>query len=281
MFAIVLILNGIILFYACKKEKTAEPTEFDTNTSTDNALAEGTFNDVNNICFQAIANGSISTYRLGAPENTLLSHCATVTVVPDTAGTGGTITVDFGSQNCQCHDGRYRRGVINIIYTGHYRDSGTVISTTFNNYYVGKDAGHMFKVTGSKSVTNNGTNSSGNINFTIAVNGHLTNANNVSMNWASTRNREWISGENTPLIWTDDEYLISGSASGTNFEQNTFTVNITNPLKIALNCWWIKSGTFDLTPAGKPTRTLDYGNGTCDANATVTVNGSTIPITLY
>ncbi len=281
MFLIVILLNGIIIFYACKKDKETEPVEFDTHTSEDNALAEGTFNDVNNMCFQAMENGQLTTYRLSEKQNSILSVCATVTAVPDSSGNGGTITIDFGTSNCQCVDGRYRRGVINVTYTGAYRDSGTVISTTFNNYYVGKDTGHMFNVSGSKSVTNNGHNAAGHLNYTIAVNGQLTNANNEVMNWTSTRNREWIAGEGTHANWTDDEYLITGNASGNNFEQNSFTVTITQPLKIALNCRWIKSGTFDLTPSGKPTRTFDYGNGDCDYNASLTVNGRTIPIILY
>ena len=143
MFLIVLILNGIILFYACKKEKTAEQLvseqlEYDSQTSQDNSLAEGTFNDVNNIANQAIENHSLSTYKLANPQSSLLSACATVTVNPDSTG-GGTIVVDFGTVNCYCMDYRYRRGIINITYTGAYRDSGSHITSTFDNYFVAQN----------------------------------------------------------------------------------------------------------------------------------------------
>ncbi len=278
MLVIILILNGIILFYACKKEIATEPLEYDTQTSSDNSLAEGIFNDINNIANQAIENGALSSYKRDDSQISILSLCADVTVNPDANG-GGTIVVDFGHDKCYCLDGRFRKGVINISYTGAYRDSGTQIVTTFADYFVGRDSSKMFKVTGSKTVTNNGHNSSGNLNFTIVVDGHLTNGNGNTMNWVSTRNREWISGANTPLNWTDDEYVITGNASGTNFMGNSFSAVITHGLHVS-SCSNITEGVFELTPSGKPTRTLDYGNGTCDALATVAVNGHTFNIIL-
>jgi hypothetical protein len=280
---LVLLINALIIFYGCKKSK--EETEFDTQTSQDNALAESTFNDVNNISIQALEQNILSTYKIANPANTTLNSCTHITKTPDSTGTGGTIVIDFGPVNCRCQgiictDTRYRRGKINITYTGPYRSPGTVIQTSFDNYFVGYDTTKMFQVTGTKTVTNLGYNAANHLNFNIQVDGHLINSTGGTMHWNSQRNREWIAGENTLLNWTDDEYIITGSASGTNFEGNTFTVIITSGLHVALNCPYVKQGVFELTPGGKPTRTLDYGDGTCDAKATVTVNGTTFPITL-
>lgn len=270
-----------IISFSCKKETEQQALEFDTQTSQDNALAEGIYTDVNNIANQAIKNGSagLTTYRFQETSSSYLSTCATVTITPDSTGTGGVASVDFGSSNCLCLDNHYRRGVIDFTYTGAYSDSGTVITTSFDNYYVGKDTSLMFKVTGSKVVTNNGQNASGHTHFTINVNGHLTDAAGRNMDWTSVRDREWISGEST-LNWQDDEYLITGNAQGTNFEGNSYTMNITQALDIDFSCNWIKEGVFDLTPTGKPTRTFNYGNGTCDNQASITVNGTTFPVTL-
>jgi hypothetical protein len=274
---LILILNGIIFFNACKKE-SEEPLEYDTQTSQDNSLAEGTFNDVASIANQAIENGTLSTFRVPADQNSLLSNCAVVTVNADSSG-GGTIVVDFGQTNCLCFDSRFRRGKINIIYSGSYRDSGSVISTSFDNYFVGKDSAKMFQVTGSKMVINNGRNSSGNMNFTIQVDGHLMNRDGLTMDWTSQRNREWISGESTPLYWMDDEYVITGSANGFNFTGIAFSATITKGLHIEY-CPYITEGAFELTPDGKPTRTLNYGNGSCDASAVLSISGTDFPIVL-
>ena len=281
---VVLLINGIFVFVACKKEKQ-EVIEFDTSTSSDNALAESVFNDANNISSQAVENGSLSTYKSENPQNSFLSSCAQVTLTPDSSGTGGVITVDFGTVNCRCQgllcsDNRYRRGLINITYTGPYRSPGTVITTTFDNYYVGFDTINMFQITGTKTVTNLGMNASNHLNYSISVNGQLRNTAGVTMTWSSNRNREWIAGENTTNDWRDDEYVITGTANGTNFSGFSFSASITSGLHIALNCAYVQQGVFELTPSGKSTRIFDYGNGTCDANATVTVNGSSFPIVL-
>jgi hypothetical protein len=281
---IVLFVNGFILFYGCKKDK--EEVDYDTNTSQDNSLAESTFNDVNNMVFQATENSMLSTYKLSKPgQNFSMNSCATVTIHPDTVNHKDTAIIDFSSVNCQCGglictDARFRRGKIIVVFTGAYKTPGTVITITFDNYYVGKTAQRMFKVTGQKTVTNLGNNNAGHLHYSIVVNGQLTSPENQTMSWSSNRDREWISGESTTSNWQDDEYVITGSANGTNFEGNSFNVNITSGIHIKMSCPYITQGIFELTPSGKATRTLDYGDGTCDENAKVTINGKEFPIIL-
>jgi hypothetical protein len=265
-----------ILLNSCKKEKDEDPLDTDTTTAGDNALAEGYFNDANSISDQAAA-GNLTSFISGNPneseERDMMSSCALIT--HDTTSSPRTITINFGPSNCLCNDGRYRRGVINVSYTGHYRDSLSTHTITFTNYYVNDN-----QVTGSKTVTNNGRNNAGNLTFTISVNGSVIKANNGgTVTWVSNRTREWIAGDNT-LIWADDVYLISGTASGTNSAGSSYTANITAALKIKLSCKWIVSGQMDLTPAGKAVRTINWGNGDCDDDATVAINGNTYNINL-
>ncbi len=278
-----LLLSAFAVLYSCKKD--SEEKEFDTQSSQDNSLAEATFNDVNEISNQAIDNGSagLTTYRLQNEQSSLLSNCATVTLTPDSSGQGGNIVVDFGPYACKCMDDRFRKGIINVNFTDNYRDSGAVISTTFQNYFVGKDSSYMYKVLGTKTVTNNGHNNAGHLWFSIDVNGQIMNGNGAMMSWSSQRQREWVAGESTIgwSGWGDDVYSITGSANGTTFEGKTYSASITNALIVALDCDWIKGGTFELTPSGLATRIFDYGNGSsCDNDATVTVNGATFNIKL-
>jgi hypothetical protein len=266
---------GIVLG-ACKK-KEDEPQDNDTSAATDNALAEGSFSDANSISDQAAA-GNLTSFLYGnsneSGERDLMTGCATIT--RDTVSSPRTITVDFGTANCLCNDGRNRRGIIHISYTGHYKDSLSMHTITFTDYFVNDN-----KVEGTHTVTNNGHNNSGHLTFSISVNGTITKANGGgTVTWTSTRTREWIEGESTAL-WSDDVYLITGSASGTNAAGNSYTATIISALKIKLNCHNIVSGKMDLTPSGKPTRTIDWGNGDCDNQATVTINGHVYNITLH
>jgi hypothetical protein len=269
----------VAMFAGCKKDKTetVADEDKDVQTSQDGSLAEGTFNDVNNIASQAVESGTLTTYRLRKDAASLLSSCATLDI-HDTAGHGA-IYVNFGSTPCLCVDGRYRKGIINIAYTGHYRDSGSVITITFDNYYVGKTQTDLYKVMGTKSVVNNGHNASGNLVYNINVNGSLMNTSGQTMTWNSPRQREWTAGEGT-TTWLDDQYMISGSASGTGFNGTSFNLMITQPLHIDFSCHWIKEGKFDFTPGTRATRHFNYGNGACDNIATVTINSVTYTINL-
>ena len=89
-----------------------------------------------------------------------------------------------------------------------------------------------------------------------------------------------IAGFSTKGDASDDIFSISGSSSGKNREGRTFTTTITNPLIKKTNCKWLSSGTLELTPNGFAARTVDFGSGTCDDDATFTVNGQTISFKL-
>lgn len=254
---------------SCKKDK--EEPDTDTSSALDNSFAEKTYNDVYEIADEA-GDGSVSTYRTG-DNYQILSNCAVVTI--DLTSNPHRITIDFGSTNCYCKDFKYRRGKILVDFTGAYRDSASVHTISFDNYYV-----NDYKVMGTKRVTNNGHNAAGNLSFAVSVNGSIINTSGNTMTWNSTRTREWIEGESTILNWTDDAYSITGSAYGTSFNGTQFTANITNPLIVALNCRWIKQGKFEFTPSGKATRYFDYGPLGCDEDASVTINGVTYYIKL-
>lgn len=263
------------LFVSCRKEKDDDDKE--TNSARDNALAEGTFNDVANISDQAATGTLVSYYAPNASDDkSPLSSCATIT--HDTVSVPHLLTIDFGTSNCLCNDGRYRRGIIMVSYSGHYRDSASTHTITFNNYYVENN-----KVSGTKTVVNNGHNPAGHLTYSVSVNGQIDKAAGGTLTWTSSRTREWIVGENTP-VWGDDVYLISGSASGVNSPASgtstSFTVNITSPLRKEIGCRHFVSGKFELTPSGKATRYVDFGTGACDNTALVTINGHNYNVTL-
>lgn len=264
---IAIALSGVILMTSCNRKKNNNK-DTDTELAGDNALSEATFNDVMNIADDASdknTGDNLSNYKTS-------SGCATVT--HDTVSVPHTITVDFGPTNCLCNDGRYRRGMILISYTGHYRDSGSVHTIGFSNYYVNDK-----HVMGTKSVTNMGHNAAGQSYFNIAVNGIIVKVSGDSIIWNSNRTRTWTQGEST-MAKMDDVYEITGSASGTK-NGNSYTMTIIQPLVRALACDWISSGKMELQPSGALLRTIDFGAGTCDDQATVTIGGTVYTITLH
>lgn len=256
------------LFTACKRNKN-NSDDSDNTFAKDNATSELIYNEVLNIADDASTTpngGNLSNYKMR-------SACATVT--HDTLSTPKTITIDFGSTNCLCGDGKYRKGKILVSYTGAYKDSGHVHTITFDQYYVNNN-----HVLGSKTVTNMGHNASNQMYFTVAVNGLIIKANtNDSIIWNANRVRTFLAGESTQTK-TDDVYSITGSGSGQRANGTQYTMTITQPLVRALSCQWIQEGEVEIQPVGGYLRTLNYGAGTCDDQATITVNGTTYNITL-
>src|SRR5438093_1249621 len=259
---------------SCKKDSANN----DTTAVTDNAMAEGESNSV----IQAI-NSAADDNNVRSDEglDSILPSCAVVTIDTPAVGTK-TITIDFGTMPCLCSnwDNKYREGKISATWTGLYRDSGTVITIQTTDYYVGYNANALNKFEYDKTVTNEGHNASGHLHFSInVITAIVTLPSGQLIVWTSVRDREWIGGDSTWLPF-DDKYSITGSASGTDRNGNAFTVTITSPLIVAFLCPWIEQGTLEITHGNLPTATLDYGNGTCDAEATITINGSTTTITL-
>jgi hypothetical protein len=258
---------------SCQKYKLNRST----TSSEDNSLAEVGFNDILKVTEDAIKEEELDG-RASSAFQEIYSGCASVTVSPaDLVTFPKTITIDFGTTNCTGTDGRSRRGVLNITMSGLYRDAGSVITITPSNYFV-----NDYKVEGTKTITNSGRNTDGNLEFAISiVNGIITTPDNDQITWESTRTREWVAGESTSFVThglsglLDDEYLITGSASGTDRDGRDYTATITQALRVALACQWIKEGTIELQPEDLKLRTIDFGAGACDNVATITIDNRT------
>jgi hypothetical protein len=256
----------------CKKdESTASSTDFTTQAA-DFELGEQTGSDIDQMADDAYENGAANLRLSGPASGSQILSCAVVT--NDTVN--HVLTIDFGS-GCTGPDGRTRSGQVIVGYLGHYLDSGFTRTITFNNFFVDSN-----QVTGTRSVTNNGFNPSGNLTWTIvAQNMRITRPGGAWHEWNSTRTREMTAGLATPHMPLDDQYRITGTAASSNSQGGSVTAVITSPLHKAVACHWVDSGTVEITPLNLPVRILDYGSGNCDRMATVTVNGNTRTIFLH
>ena len=194
----------------------------------------------------------------------------------DTISNPRTIVIDFGSANCMCNDGRTRKGKILVSYTGHYADSGSVHTITFDNYFV-----NNYQVMGSNVVENKGLNGSSQPYFTSVIAGKVMKPGVAdTLYYEANRTITWTQGSTTP-VWGDDIYEITGTGSGQNELKTFYAMTITQPLiKEVLGCRYINQGKIEMQPQGKALRTIDFGNGNCDNDATVTINNKVFNIKL-
>ncbi|MEY4289015.1 MAG: hypothetical protein RLZZ30_1103 [Bacteroidota bacterium] len=241
-----------------------------------NRKVESAFDEMTNISDQAITgnmvyykNGGVIVTHPGDKPVQLKTACNVIITI-DTTGSVKTVTVDYGSSNCDCNDGKTRRGKIVTTFTGPYHAQGTIITHTPVDYYV-----NDIKIEGTKTVENMGLNTTGQPYFNVQIDGVATLTTGETMTYTSTRVRTWTAGFNTLLNRFDDEYDITGTASGVFSSGGSYTANITAPVHIKVGCGFPVSGTVEITPQSHPVRVLDYGTGTCDATFTVTVSGHT------
>lgn len=266
---------AILALAGCNRERP----DTDIYIGLDNGIADGSYQDMMNVVSQQAASTGFNGV---APEtgNARIADCPTTTFSEPFGTFPNTMTIDFGT-SCTGYLGIERSGKIIATFTGPYAEAGTVITVVPEDYYVNGN-----KVEGTKTVTNLGLNDDGNLYFEVIVaDALITLATGETISWESSRVRTWIAGNGTPEI-EDDVYSISDgiaaeyAVTGINRNGTPFSAHIAEPLIRALDCRWMKSGVLEIYPEGFETRSIDYGDGTCDNTATLTVGDFVTEITL-
>lgn len=263
-----LFLATMLGFSACEKEESDNPKE-ETSVIKDDALSSELFDDVFNETDQVVHN------KLGSQKSRTVDTCKTVSMelIDDTTRQ---ITIDFGQGNCTDMQGRTKKGKIIVTTTGRYRHKGFTRNITFENYYV-----NDFKIEGAKTVINNGYNEQQKLSYSVTLeNGKIITPAGKEITKSYERTRTWITGMESPLWIWDDVYQVTGTAEGTNRNGVKYTRTIGDPLEVATTCRFIKSGTIEFARENKATILVDYGEGECDALATITVDEVTTEIQL-
>jgi hypothetical protein len=259
----------LLVLSSCRKKDN--DVDDDTLANIDNAHAEAVFGDV------LLLSDEVG-YRNGAFNGVLSSPCVTVMYDSINSADEDTVTVDFGTINCVCNDDNSRRGKLIIKYAGSYTDSGAVHTVTMQNYYFNDAA-----VNGSSTVTSLGPDSiSGNARYSAATTGGVTLITGGYIAWNSNKQIEWYSGAATPA-WEDNEYRVTGTASGTQSTGRPFIAQISTPLirKLQFGCRRnYVSGQIEVKPTEMTVRPINFGDGACDNVAAVSIDDNTYQVTL-
>jgi hypothetical protein len=270
---ILLSLAFSIVTHSCQKEPVQKPVT-PSRVAKDNAVAEAAFADLGNQVQAGVQQAQEETEN-GKGLLLMNSTCATITITPfDWSTFPKTIEVDYGT-GCLGNDGRLRAGKVNIHTTGWYREEGTVITVTTDNYTVN---GNL--VEGIQVITNNGRNINDNLYYTVYVDGSVTTPEGT-IYITSEREHEWIAGEPTLINPWDDEYLITGWQNGQTIHGDSYQIVVLEALHIKLNCGYIVEGKLKITADGfQDDIIVDYGDGECDNIAIATYMGQSYTIVM-
>lgn len=268
-----LALPSLFFLTGCQKEEDEPDPEFETTfiLTENQAVSESISDDATVVFFEASINSGF--YRVnGTAQTTGTLSCATVTVNPQNSTFPKTIVIDFGN-GCVSQDGISRKGKINITLSDYVHNPGAVAVMTFDNYYT---AG--YKVEGTITWTN--TSTPNGVSWTREITGGKLTEPLGGYYWTheGTKNVTQTAGANTPLNLLDDVYSVTGNHTVTNPAGKTRTVTILEDLEKKTTCHNVTKGKMKIQ-AQTHFAILDYGDGTCDNVATITIDG-VAPITI-
>ncbi len=295
MLSAFLLIFSVIAFVSCQKEKSASTDQQESEASIASGAADSEAENIFDSFFDDAmgANNDVGVSGSGVfygrnDTLTVVPRCFTVTILhPNNTPFPARVIVDFGTTGCPGPDGRVRRGKIITDYTARLIVPGAVATTSFDGYYV-----DSVKVEGIHKVTNT---SEPTANPAIlrryraeVINGKLTKPSGNYVEWNSVKVFLQVDGLLTPDFPRDDAFKIEGSARG-NARRGNLIVrwesNIIEPLLRRFTCRHIVKGKIRTVRAGLGTQSpwvavLDFGNGLCDNQAVLTINGVSHQITL-
>ena len=291
MFGIVLI--GLVTFSSCKKSDCTADSDDDTTEAADQSSAETISNDI--LSIGSMVTDENNQGNMALRESGTAGSLASCAVIKrDTV-----LRIDsvFFS-NSSCLDGRVRNGILVFDYSSsvngarHYRNPGFICEVRSIGYTVD---GHAVNIVSKRIENTTPYPIEAGVNLTWTIKGQINVVNERGTHELSfTRYKTLLNtsdanvyhGQSTPISWNLAKIAISGEANGTGAGRHSFSMKITKALVRDFGGCLINNkhpfieGTMEFTPNNRATRTVDFGNGNCDNEATVTVKGKTKTITL-
>ena len=284
-----LIIAFVLLLASCKKDSETVVLDATDTQNVNSESVSDSYSDESTDMANISVAGAGSQYA-GRSEGDIAGlkdiddkfKCATVTIertlnISTPERPVGKITIDFGTTDCADGRGVVRKGKIIINYVGVRFAVGSTIITTFEGF-----SRNGVKIEGVHTLTNVQATGSSNPKFTVViVGGKLTFADGKIITREQSFTREWQRASNP----TQDKWVVSGSASGTNKNLKKYEMVITKDLVYSRACaisdkvFIPVSGTKVFTTDNK-TFTVDYGDGACDNIITVSTAAGSKTITV-
>lgn len=271
--SVLLIASSIVFIGSCKKNTKEVDTE--TQSVVDNSICEQEFMQIqpttNNL---AIKTKGTSAQKLMSPPG----GCDSLTLISgDTTQFNNTnpptYEYNYGTCSLASVDGVVRTGKLWIRFLGRPNTVNSKTIIKLINYKINGAITYSCDSIVVTTISNSVGTKKWNVNI---INGMCTGTG-WTIKYASNKDIT-LTTNSTPAL-SDDVVSVTGAANGTNRDGRNFTVTITGITK-PTSCKHITSGTLEVTPQDFSKRTVDFGSGTCDDDATFTVNGQTIAFKL-
>ena len=259
LFSIAALLFLGLMIQSCKKDKQISDAE---KMTAEDLLAH------NDLSEQLDYDASVVIDNFTGGDLEDRGDCPAVTFAQPKGTWPNTITLDYSDAGCT-NNGHTYQGKVIINQTNEMKVPGAVRSFTFDHFSI-----EGVKMEGARTVTFTGLNTAGQPSFSIAVDETFTFPSGAQATHVANRTRTLTEGFGT-ITPLDNVWTIEGTASGVSRNGDAYTVTITKALVKKNPCTWIGEGTIEFTVNGL-IRSLDFGDGSCDREATLTLADGTV-----
>ncbi|MDY7395666.1 hypothetical protein UMM65_10465 [Aureibaculum sp. 2210JD6-5] len=260
------LLLSTILFVGCDKGETiqddASLEEIDLKTAETEAVIDEVSDETSVIIEEAYQTVETPTTKSTALER-YIPDCVTITKV--ITQNMKTVTVDFG-EGCELRNGNFVSGAIIMEYEKDPEAATKMISYSFRDFYFNRK-----HVEGGGSILRERMNDNGNPQSTKTFDVTVTWPDDSFAKKEGTKMREMIEGQGTKA-WGDNVFLITGNWKFTKKNGTVLSATVTEPLRRELACKFLVSGVIELSK-NENNALLNYGDGSCDDLATISING--------
>ncbi|WGH74385.1 hypothetical protein P8625_09700 [Tenacibaculum tangerinum] len=254
----ILSLLSFLVVTSCQSDETEKVSN--SELTTEEALEAVLENDISS-GIESVIEDDVVLEELSVKGTVAKNNhpeCLTRTI-EETAGSKK-VTLDFGTA-CTGKKGHVFAGKISIEYTRV--EGGFLKTVTFENFSVDGNA-----VVGTIVVSKVRENIDGHPERTYSIDLSITLKTGETITKKGEKIKEMIEGYDTHDRG-DDVFLISGFWKSVNKAGKEVNVTITTDLRREYACKYIVSGVVEVT-RGERSYTIDFGDGSCDSNATIT-----------
>ncbi len=235
----------------------------DVKTAETQAEVDKASEDVSTIIEEVYLSEELPSLTKSSPNERYLPDCVAITVV--IVQNMKTVTIDFG-EGCELRNGNFVSGIIVLEYKLDPEALTKMISYSFENFYF-----NYKNVAGGGSIFRERSNENENHQATKTFDITVTWEDGSFASKEGVKVREWIEGQGTPA-WGDNVFLITGNGTFTKKDGTVLSAQVVEPLRRELACRFLVSGIVNLAK-NENTGVLNYGDGTCDDLATISING--------
>ncbi len=185
-----------------------------------------------------------------------------------------TVVIDFedGCKGKRDHD---ISGTLSIYKSDYWLSENSVRTISFDNFVI-----DGVIVSGTQTVTNDGI-TNGVLYFSVSSDLKFTWPSGFCVERTLSTTRSYIAGiQDSSSDLTSFVVQVSGTITDVTSEGNTFEKTTSSPIVLNSECDYIVSGIVDVYKNDVLKFTLDYGDGTCDRYATISLGDESQEVSL-